>query len=132
MRAGAVVGTWAACGSLVACAGFPYVRGARRGDDILVPLTEFVDGGGRLVEAEGLALPLYVRRQGDSFSAVSTRCAHRGCQVEPAGEELECPCHGSRYTLDGDLLGGPATRGLQTFPVRVEGSVVRILLGGGS
>jgi Rieske Fe-S protein len=38
---------------------------------------------------------------------------------------IECPCHGSRYRLDGTVAGGPAPRALPARPVTVvDGSIV--------
>jgi Rieske Fe-S protein len=56
------------------------------------------------------------------FSAI---CTHQGCTVAPAGSELHCPCHGSRYNAaTGDVLQGPATRPLARVPVHVAGGDV--------
>jgi len=43
------------------------------------------------------------------------RCRHMGCQVEwnPDEQSYDCPCHGSRYSKDGELLDGPAQEGLK-------------------
>lgn len=47
--------------------------------------------------------------------AVSPTCTHMGCLVAFNGVEKawECPCHGSRFDLDGAVLQGPATRPLR-------------------
>jgi glycine/D-amino acid oxidase-like deaminating enzyme/nitrite reductase/ring-hydroxylating ferredoxin subunit len=56
----------------------------------------------------------YVDEQGVSH-AVSPSCTHMGCLVSFNGAERawECPCHGSRFGLDGAVLQGPATRPLR-------------------
>jgi Rieske Fe-S protein len=57
-----------------------------------------------------------------AFSAI---CTHMGCTVAPAGSELHCPCHGSRYNaLTGAVLQGPAPRALPSVPVHVAGGKV--------
>jgi cytochrome b6-f complex iron-sulfur subunit len=57
-----------------------------------------------------------------AFSAI---CTHMGCTVAPAGAELHCPCHGSRYNaLTGAVLQGPAPRSLPSVPVHVAGGKV--------
>ncbi len=49
-------------------------------------------------------------------------CPHLGCDVPwvAAENKFHCPCHGSEFAADGSLLRGPATRGMDTLPIRVE------------
>jgi glycine/D-amino acid oxidase-like deaminating enzyme/nitrite reductase/ring-hydroxylating ferredoxin subunit len=46
--------------------------------------------------------------------AVSMRCTHLGCLVRfnAAETSWDCPCHGSRFDVDGAVLEGPAVRPL--------------------
>ena len=113
------------------CATYRYLIATSEGSDVVVPTAGFDAHPSVVVEVDGLERPLFVHRHEDgSYTAVTTRCSHQGCQVEPAGGRLECPCHGSRYTLGGALLEGPADRPLELFHVRVEGDVLRIRLEG--
>ncbi|MGH3363170.1 MAG: FAD-dependent oxidoreductase [Nocardioidaceae bacterium] len=59
----------------------------------------------------------YVDQDGAQH-AVSPTCTHMGCLVSfnSAEEAWECPCHGSRFGLDGAVLQGPATRPLKRRP----------------
>jgi len=119
LEAGAVAGC--AGISLSGCIGFHYVNSSLSGNRLTIRTDYFGSGRFALVDAPGLALPLYVYRLDDgSFSAVSTRCMHRGCQVEPAAEHLVCPCHGSEYSNVGEVLKGPTQRPLRRLPVTVE------------
>jgi cytochrome b6-f complex iron-sulfur subunit len=57
-----------------------------------------------------------------AFTAI---CTHQGCTVAPKGQELDCPCHGSRYNaFTGAVLNGPATQPLAAVPVTVSGGNV--------
>ncbi len=74
--------------------------------------------------------PIAVTRTGaSSVVAVSRTCTHEGCTVllpERAGATLDCPCHGSRFTTQGAVINGPASRPLPTYPARIEGQSVVI------
>jgi Rieske Fe-S protein len=61
------------------------------------------------------------------FKGVSSTCTHAGCTVsEVAGGTINCPCHGSRYHLDGSVANGPAFAPLSAEPISVQGdSIVR-------
>lgn len=79
----------------------------RRTGPQLVPLPP--DGGARCAGAVIVTAPAAGR-----LHALSSRCPHLGCRVDRVdGGELVCPCHGSRFALDGAVRRGPATQGLQ-------------------
>jgi nitrite reductase/ring-hydroxylating ferredoxin subunit/uncharacterized membrane protein len=74
--------------------------------------------------------PVMVVRRGAEVFAIHDRCAHRGCSLSVGrleGEEIECACHGSRYSLrDGALRRGPATAPQPAFEVRERGGTVEL------
>lgn len=71
---------------------------------------------------------LVVRKDGE-LHGVQATCTHLGCTVAWNGErgEIECPCHGARYDLDGRVLKGPARDPLAPVEVREEVEGLRIL-----
>ncbi len=88
-------------------------------------------GTGALIAWPGRDRPIFVSRSpGGVWRAVSTRCTHRGCQTEPEGERLVCPCHGSEFSRDGRRLDGPAQDDLRRFPVRVVADALEIDVSG--
>lgn len=52
--------------------------------------------------------------------ALSLVCPHLGCTVEINDQTYDCPCHGSRFALDGSLLKGPASEGLRELSLSVD------------
>jgi cytochrome b6-f complex iron-sulfur subunit len=52
--------------------------------------------------------------------AISAICTHLGCIVSPAEFGFQCPCHGSQYDEDGNVIGGPAPRPLEWFEIQQE------------
>ena len=81
----------------------------KRGDTDQIP-----PGEGAIVR-HGLGQAA-VHRDGDGrLHAVSARCTHLGCIVDWNGAERswDCPCHGSRFDIDGSVLSGPAVHPLE-------------------
>ena len=115
--------------SLSGCIGFHYVNATVRGNTVAIARKEFESVRFALVDVPGLPLPLYVYKdEKDRFSAVSTRCMHRGCQVEPVAGHLVCPCHGSEYTNQGEVMKGPTLLPLQRYAVVADEESVVITL----
>lgn len=50
-----------------------------------------------------------------ALHAVSARCTHLGCAVNfnNAEKSWDCPCHASRFALDGTVLNGSAVKQLE-------------------
>ena len=62
------------------------------------------------------------------FVALYQKCVHLGCRVPQCetSQWFECPCHGSQYNQVGEKKGGPAPRGLDRWPLLVEGERLSI------
>ena len=59
------------------------------------------------------------------FKGFSAICTHAGCTVsEVVGGTINCPCHGSKYNLDGSVANGPASRPLDTKSISVQGDSI--------
>ena len=59
------------------------------------------------------------------FKAFSSSCTHKGCAVNKVADgTIDCPCHGSKFNLDGSVAKGPATAPLEAKPVSVQGDSI--------
>lgn len=65
-----------------------------------------------------------VRTSDTALVALSDICTHQGCNVryDPAGKVLNCPCHGSRFSLAGTVLRGPASSPLKKYVTQFDQS----------
>ena len=128
-----VVTAGSVCGAAVlsssGCIGFHYVNASVVGNRLVVRADEFKNRRFVLVDPPNGSHPIFVYHQDDGeYSAVSTRCMHRGCPVEPTAGHLVCPCHGSEYTNTGEVLKGPTQHPLRRFPTTVDGQTIAIEL----
>ncbi len=59
-----------------------------------------------------------ISNDGGTITAISPVCTHRGCLTHwnPNKNEFICPCHGSRYDIEGLVVHGPATHPLHRVP----------------
>ncbi|WP_254524247.1 FAD-dependent oxidoreductase [Natrinema caseinilyticum] len=97
------------------------VGGSFVGDRITSLLATLESGGkddlspgeARVVRRGSQPVGLY-RDESGATHVVSATCPHMGCLVRwnDAERTWDCPCHGSRFGHDGDVLSGPALEGL--------------------
>ena len=92
---------------------------ARRGGERLAAVADVPVGGGVVLADRDVVVTQPVS---GTFKAFSATCTHQGCAVsEVANGTINCPCHGSRFTVaDGSVAAGPATKPLPEKTVAVR------------
>jgi nitrite reductase/ring-hydroxylating ferredoxin subunit len=75
-------------------------------------------GEAKVVKYEGHVMGLYKDESGE-LHAVNSACTHIKCTVEwnAAERSWDCPCHGSRFSYDGEVLTAPAQKNLQKVDI---------------
>jgi Rieske Fe-S protein len=59
------------------------------------------------------------------FKGFSAKCTHKGCTVDKVADgTIDCPCHGSKFNLDGSVAKGPAEKPLEAQAVTVQGDSI--------
>lgn len=95
----------------LACEGGHAVKGLTRSLFAIPKNTagQLLPGHGGVVRLNGQKLGVYKDMDG-TIIAVDIRCPHLGCQLEwnPEERSWDCPCHGSRFDVYGQLISGPA------------------------
>lgn len=107
---------------LQGCASQLMLKGTLDNGLLRVP----VDGlaGQPLAVVREASLPydiLVVPQKDGSYHALYLRCTHRDQPVSASPTGLHCPTHGSRFSMDGSVLHGPATRPLTSLPIARQG-----------
>ncbi len=78
------------------------------------PDMDLKPGEGRITEIDGKKVAAY-RDEKEVLHLVSPACTHLGCELKWNSAELswDCPCHGSRFTYEGDIIEGPALKSIK-------------------
>ena len=62
---------------------------------------------------------LIIRHDGKIYAPTAT-CTHKNCAVKLKGEDIVCPCHGSKYSIEGTSTKGPAKGSLYRYAIKVD------------
>lgn len=93
---------------------------------LAVGTIEELDKGGQILNREEKII--VVRNpENAKIIALNATCPHLNCLVEWEAKDknIKCPCHGSRFAPDGELLKGPAGKDLPNYEVKEEnGSIL--------
>ncbi|MFI5283186.1 MAG: ubiquinol-cytochrome c reductase iron-sulfur subunit [Candidatus Dormibacterales bacterium] len=92
------------------------------------------DGGGDNAAGD-LAFGGFVVKNQGKVDVFAINCSHLGCSIalNKDAKSFDCPCHGSRFHLDGTVLHGPAaaplshltwTQGGDASTIKVDGIVL--------
>jgi nitrite reductase/ring-hydroxylating ferredoxin subunit len=123
-RRGLLFGTGlaAAAGAVAACGGGgeqpgQQGGGAQQGQG-LVQASEIPVGSGKIIKDQEVVI---TQPKEGVWRAFSTKCTHRGCDVDKIeGPHIVCPCHNSKFTL-GDA--GPVPGSAAKKPLEAKGQV---------
>lgn len=86
------------------------------------PELQVVGGAKVLMPPVTMCPIIVVRKSQTELDALDATCTHAGCTVDwsPGTGDLECPCHGSRYALDGSVLAPPSTVPLRKLTATID------------
>ncbi|MGX9670746.1 Rieske 2Fe-2S domain-containing protein [Mycobacterium sp. HM-7] len=87
-----------------------------------------LDGQARHLEVDGVGIVLY--RTDAQVIAAGEHCPHMGAPMDDGWidrDRIVCPWHGSRFSCQsGEVLRGPATAALPTYPTRIRHGMVEV------
>lgn len=84
-------------------------------------------GGGNPSGVPGNGALIY-RKSESEFIVLDRTCTHQGCQVNGFNAQgiSNCPCHGSQYNTDGNVVQGPAPSSLKRYSASLSGNMLEI------
>jgi len=120
------VGTWVATFVSGLCVALGQSKKLALGLDKVEKLKS--PGGSALLKIQGREL-LFIRDSEESVRVLNPVCTHQKCTVQYDREKqlIVCPCHGSTYSLDGEVIKGPAEKPLRAFEATLDSEKNRIV-----
>ena len=118
------VGLPALTSVLQSCGGIYYATSTLSTNKITVAISEFwtvkkeekVKRTFVLINTSDSEFPICLyNTNDDKYVAVLLKCTHRGCELNVGGGIYTCPCHGSEFSINGEVLEGPAEENLRLF-----------------
>ena len=93
---------------------YPYYKARGTFEGKSQSLRSIKRGEGAVVDHKGSKIAAY-RHDDGTVTLRSAVCTHKGCTVawNNAERTWDCPCHGSRFTPEGDVISGPAQSPLE-------------------
>jgi Rieske Fe-S protein len=91
-------------------------------DGVAGPVTyEFHKGSGDVAG-------VYIVKNANGVVGFEQTCTHLGCPIAWVGaaNQFQCPCHGSKFNRDGQVVGGPAPLPLYKHEVEISGDTVYV------
>lgn len=71
---------------------------------------------------------IIIRTGTSTYVALTKVCTHQSCTVayNASSNNIECPCHGSKFSTSGTVVQGPAPTALKTYTTTVSGTTLKI------
>ena len=110
----------------------PTVSGNLSGGNVVVsvdsssPLSK--TGNAALVNYSGGSV-LVDHPTNNVYNALSSICTHQSCQItgfDSGNNQFICPCHGSRFDINGKVIQGPAGSPLTKYQTQLNGAQLTI------
>lgn len=89
-----------------------------------IPTADVPVGGGIVLSDQQVVITQPADGEFHAFTAI---CTHAGCPVARVETEIQCDCHGSRFSIeDGSVVGGPAPGPLAAVEFTVTGDQITL------
>lgn len=93
-------------------------------EEVLIEISqeEIPEGGAVIFPDKNIAL----LKSENKVLAMSLVCTHLGCTISLSENKFVCPCHGSVFDIDGNVINGPADKPLKRYMTETEGILIRV------
>ncbi len=106
------------------------LKGTTLADKIVIKKSELIAGSAKNVTYKNKPIMIIHRLgAGKGIIALSRVCTHLGCLVyfDKSEQKIICPCHAAIFSIEGNVISGPAPKPLERIPLQVEAE--RVIIG---
>lgn len=96
-----------------------HLNVVRQGNTLVLEKALFRDRPAVSVATENFPVGVY-KLGAEAYAASLMACTHQSCETAIADDGYICPCHGSRFGRNGEVLKGPARRDLKSYRVTTD------------
>jgi cytochrome b6-f complex iron-sulfur subunit len=84
-------------------------------------------GGAMLLDSASDTI-MVIRMSDNQAVALSAICTHAGCSMDynTAQQQLDCGCHGSQFSIAGQVVRGPANRSLRVYTATLANNIITV------
>ena len=113
------------CGST----GLSVLKTSSSNGKVQVPLTSFASSNFQLLRVNNYNFDIALQKKEDgSFMAMVLMCTHARHPLTKAGNSYYCTLHGSKFSGEGKVQKGPASKPMVQLPTTVEGDHLIVIL----
>jgi Rieske Fe-S protein len=99
------------------------------GERLEIRRDDFTNSNYKIVRSSLLNNSIFILKKNDlDYSAHLMKCTHNGAGLSVSGSSLMCPLHGSTFTMEGDVIKGPAKAALTSYPVVISQDKITVML----
>ena len=71
---------------------------------------------------------IFIYKENEEIDIYNAHCTHMGCILNFNSEtkQFNCPCHKSRFDIDGKRLRGPAKRDLDKIAFKIKNKTLHV------
>lgn len=122
--AGFLITDLTACSTSAKILQLPIVQ-----DSVRFPASSFATDTIQIIRPAGWFYDIAVRKiENDHFEALLLQCTHQQNQLEVNTNGYKCNLHGSQFSLNGQVVKGPAEHSLKQFSTSLDNGQVVIQL----
>lgn len=119
--------------TISACKQAAKLTATKEGNTVRVLLTDLAatKTGNGVVDHSSFPGPVFVsKNEQGNYEAVLMICTHKRCELRATSRLLICPCHGSEFSFDGEVLEPPAQKPLPSYKVTTKDEYLEIEIPG--